>query len=297
MLARRRTRLALPLVLSLALAGVARAEAGHDRRRLGIPVAAARYWYFGETTLTGGGEPDLHLENRALRIRAMAGHRFAQTGTILAGSLSYDLVRTRRRRPGLDRAELYHQLAPRLAVMQRIRGPWSAMAFGRLGLASDYVDLSSDDLRVAAGAGVSYRFSRDAELTVGFNYSQTMLRNLVLPLVRFTLRRARYRLQILVPRGGELWYLHSPSLELGLRVEAHAVRFGLHASRDFCEQLALINVTSGGVVRWFLLRGLYASLSGGHSVRYTRLERGARGERYELDLGGWFFGVAAGYLL
>jgi len=277
------TRL-LPLSLLL-LAGTALAK---EPKRMGIPVASVRYTNLGSMNLTGGAD----LSNvQSLRVQAMGGGPLEGAGLILSGGADYSLWIM-----GEELDRTLHAVNLRLAAIKNVRGPWGIMAFIRLGGAWDMKGSGWEDLRTATGAAVSYMPSRKLRLQVGVTYTNNLFGELVLPLVYLAYRKRSLTVNLALPRGGSIYWSPNRIIDIGFNVEAMTIRAALHQPHGPSDELALLNVLIGSIIRIYAYRGFYLASEGGYTIRYA--EHRKRGQT--LTTGavweGGYGGVSLGYM-
>jgi len=298
-----RWRVALVLLL-LALPRPARGapptatSASPDHPRYHVPVAFARYAYFGDAEVPADCAAcgDLHLDGHALRVGLQGGHRLTGPRLILTGAIDYDLAVVTASGAGRQDEAALHALQARVGAIKQLAGGWGLLVFVRMGVASDFTDAAWTDLRASTGAGVVHFWGPDLRLTVGFTYSNNFIGELVLPLVHLQLNRGPLRLTLMIPRGAALWVELGPRFEVGLEAQAVALRFGLHRRDRFTDEYSQLNVTAGPAARLTLLRGTFVTAQGGYNVRYYRLKSGQEETHSLLTFAGGFAALTLGYM-
>jgi hypothetical protein len=280
----------------LSTAPVPTGAAPGEPPRRHVPLLLAQYFFFGSTTLAQSAG-DLVVQGQTLSVTAMAGGRLAGIRSIIAGSLQYDLTRVEHHGGGgTPGSESLHSVFGRLAMLHSLSKTWGWMLFLRVGLSSDFGRLSWSDARAATGAAVTYARGDHLKVDFGFTYTNNFLGDLVLPLINLQLRRERLRLEILVPRGGELSFAIRPEIELGVRANALSYRYGLHSPSSLGIEFAQINVYCGPFVRVYLHRGVFLTGEGGYNVQYTRVRRDAVQTLSLLTFAGGYASLSAGYM-
>lgn len=267
-----------------------------------LPVALVRYAYFGRLAVPGTGVPgDVSLESQLLKVKVQAGHFFRSTGTVVAGSVDYQLftlgsgATASRSRP----LPLHH-LSLRLALAQRVHSKWMISAFGKPGVASDYHGYHKRDLQLSAGAAARFAYRPNLTFLFGLLYNNGVFGHLVLPMLHIRYRWRFGQLLFQFPHKIGLWYLVHRKMELGLEGRFAAGVFGIHGLADrlaLGDRLSGLYVTIGLVSRAYLWRGWYVSVEGGYLARYLRLFRDDVETHARLDFKGWYLSTAMGYLL
>lgn len=298
----RGVRLGLALGLALTAPRTASAQAEPPARAAPkhyVPVLELSYLDVGSATLPGKeGRPELHVDSDILRIAGMVGHHFADTGTVVAGQLSYELHQVRSQRPDEPASRIsLHNALVRIALLQSIGEGWGTMGFLRAGVASDFEGLSWNDVRESTGAAVTYRFDESLRIAVGALYTNAFFGQMILPLVHVRYQRWPYRFNIIVPRGAEGWYAPLPWLELGIRAGSRPLRHGIHGTGHLGEEYANLNVLAGLAARAYVHQGAYVTGEAGYCVRYYKVTE-ARLKIHELtSFHGIYGALSVGYML
>lgn len=299
-----RRRVWLALALGLALTATTRAKAqpespSRTAPKHYVPVLELSYLDIGSATLPGReGRPELQVDSDILRIAAMVGHYFADTGTVVAGELAYELHQLRSQRSGepVSRTSLHNALG-RIALLQSIGQGWGTMGFLRAGVGSDFEGVSWSDVRASTGAAVTYRFDESLRIAVGALYTNAFFGQMILPLVHVRYQRWPYRFNIVVPRGADGWYAPLPWLELGIHVGTRPLRHGIHSTSHLGQEYANLNVLAGLAARAYVHQGAYVAGEAGYCLRYYKVTE-AQHTAYELtSFHGLYGALSVGYML
>lgn len=291
---------AILLAASVANGADADGEGGEDEvaPRRHIPVLSVRYHYAGATVLPAEqAGPEVDIDHHTVRFEGMAGHFFRDTGTIVAGSLRYNLAPVSFR-IGTQAAERtsFHGLYGRLSLLQRFDASWGSLGFVRAGIASDFAGISWSDVGMSTGAALTYRVSERLQLSGGALYTNAFVNQLVLPLVRLQYRGESFRFLLMVPRGANAWYAPVDWFELGLQVASQAQRYGVHAEPRLGDRYARLDVSAGPAVRFYPFGDWFVGVEGGYDARYARLFQADAVRHALLDLAGGYAALSTGYM-
>jgi hypothetical protein len=117
-----------------------------------------------------------------------------------------------------EKIELAHAVKYNLMLRHILSNKWYLVAFLTPGLASDFkAKLSTDDLSIEAALVFVRQFSQKFALGFGAAYSRQFGEPFPLPVLALEWNNgSNLRINAIVPSSFDLWYMLSPSVELGL---------------------------------------------------------------------------------
>lgn len=202
------------LLLGMAISSTAQAT----------PSFSVRYDYYPFQNLDDPDNAvptDATVRLTAMNLSASYPVTFSNGKTVLLNELSYRLSQLdyeswpAQQEPDI---ELLHFYRYDLTIKHELSPRWSMLGIVSPTVSSDFEEaLSSDDFRIQIVAVLIPKLTDRFSLGLGVVYSTMFAKPLTLPIVAMKWNNAaKLRAQVILPTNAELWYTHSPKLELGL---------------------------------------------------------------------------------
>jgi len=219
------------------------------------------------------GQPDVSLAATTLQAELLVPIFIKSTRTLLLPGLSYAATWF-----GLNGVNAYpdpggpwHNLTLTLGVVQSLPRRWRLAITFRPGLASDFKNVSSDDLRFSGA--VMAMHALNPKLTMGFGLVGNYSFGDFLPLPGFFLDwrpGPSLRLWIILPRFLQFSYTWRRRIEVGVRMKLSGSRITIRG-RPNVDNARCSQIDGGAYVALRLFSQLWLSLYGGVPI-YRRFD-------------------------
>lgn len=171
-----------------------------------------------------------------------------------------------------DALDNFHELGPRLIVLQRLPSDWALVAQFLPVLATNFEDIDADHVRYGGVLLAQYRFGPWLRLGFGVIASHSFGELLPLPALDVDWWPGRFRLTVMAPVRARAAFAILPWLEVGTLARLHGNRYILSSPvNPEVESLQTTIVDVSGLVSARLHHPIWIALRGGHTV-YRRFE-------------------------
>lgn len=271
-----------------------------EDERKGLDIFGFEFTFMPYTEVTTEDAPeDLKVETTSYHAFIHFPWFIEESKTVFINGISYYQVSFKfdSKQGDLYQVNDLYKVQYHFTLHQALRKNWTVMAVLDPAVASDMHGFSTEDIRADSGIMFGYDFPSSLLLNFGVMYSSNFGADMILPGFGIFYKHPKCRIFVHLPSTAQLWYIPAPWVELGLMADVQGSQFNIHS--DDLELVSHVEQTilnTGTAARFYMYKGLYASLKGGYTP-YRRLVAEVESDRtYDAtpDMN-WFVGASVGY--